>query len=78
VVCRTAHPRDFFGERDCAACKWTGSFSDVKQSTSDQDSSTARGQDRWFRIVASTVGTRDQPKCLSPATIDCLAGGRTS
>jgi hypothetical protein len=43
VVCQTAHPRDFFGERDCAACRWTDSFIDVKQSTSDQDSSTARG-----------------------------------
>jgi hypothetical protein len=43
VVCQTAHPRDFFGERDCAACRWTDNFIDVKQSTPDQDSSTARG-----------------------------------
>jgi hypothetical protein len=36
VVCQTAHPRDFFGERDCAACRCTDSFIDVKQSTPDQ------------------------------------------
>jgi hypothetical protein len=29
VVCQTAHPRDFFGERDCAACRWTDSFIDM-------------------------------------------------
>src|ERR1700736_4786867 len=26
VVCQTAHPRDFFGERDGAACRWTDSL----------------------------------------------------
>ena len=30
MVCQTAHPRDSFGERDCAACRWTDSFIDVK------------------------------------------------
>jgi hypothetical protein len=30
VVCQTAHRREFFGERDCAACRWTDSFIDVK------------------------------------------------
>jgi hypothetical protein len=43
MVCRTAYPRDFVGERHCAACRWTDSFGDAKQSTSDQDSSTASG-----------------------------------
>jgi hypothetical protein len=28
VVCQTAHPGDFFGERDCVACRWTDSFID--------------------------------------------------
>jgi hypothetical protein len=42
VVSQTAHPRDSFGERDGAACRWTDSFIDVKQSTSDQDSSGIR------------------------------------
>jgi hypothetical protein len=30
MKCQTAHPRDFFGERDGAACGWTDSFIDVK------------------------------------------------
>ena len=47
MVCQTAHPRNFFGERDCAACKSTDSFSDViKQSMSDQDSTWPATE--WF------------------------------